>query len=42
METIKYIHEPTDLQCGQAVIAMLSGKSVDEIISLTGTDRETD
>ena len=42
METIKYIHEPTDLQCGQAVIAMLSGKSVDEIISLTGTDRESD
>lgn len=42
MKTIEYIHEPTDLQCGQAVIAMLSGKSVDEIISLTGTDRETD
>lgn len=37
-----YIHEPTDLQCGQAVIAMLSGKSVEEIIELTGTDRETD
>ncbi len=37
-----YIHEPTDLQCGQAVIAMLCGKEVDEIIRLTGTDRETD
>lgn len=41
-ENIKYIHEPTDLQCGQAVIAMLCGVSVDEVISLTGTDRETD
>lgn len=38
---IKYIKEPTDLQCGQAVIAMLSGRSVEEIITLTGTDRET-
>ena len=37
-----YIKEPTDLQCGQAVIAMLSGKSVKEVIKLTGTDRETD
>ena len=36
-----YVHEPTDLQCGQAVLAMLSGKSVDEIISIVGTDRET-
>ncbi len=36
-----YVHEPTDLQCGQAVIAMLSGKSVDEIIEIVGTDRET-
>ncbi len=39
---IKYVHEPTDLQCGQAVIAMLSGRPVSEIISLSGTDRETD
>ena len=41
VEKVKYIHEPTDLQCGQAVLAMLSGKSVDEIIALTSTDRET-
>jgi hypothetical protein len=41
-ENIKYIHEPTDLQCGQAVIAMLCGVTVDEVITLTGTDRETD
>ena len=36
-----YIHEPTDLQCGQAVLAMLSDKTVDEIIDIVGTDRET-
>lgn len=36
-----YIHEPTDLQCGQAVLAMLSDKTVDEIIDLVGTERET-
>ena len=37
----EYIKEPTPLQCGQAVLAMLSGESVDEIIRLTGTERET-
>ena len=36
-----YIHEPTPLQCGQAVLAMLSGVSVEEIISVVGTERET-
>ncbi len=36
-----YIKEPTPLQCGQAVLAMLSGKTVDQIISLVGTERET-
>ena len=41
VQKVEYIHEPTDLQCGQAVLAMLSAKSVDEIIKLTGTDRET-
>ena len=41
VQKVQYIHEPTDLQCGQAVLAMLSGKSVDEMIKLTGTDRET-
>ncbi|MBR1750250.1 MAG: hypothetical protein IJ740_05085 [Ruminococcus sp.] len=39
---IKYIHEPTDLQCGQAVLAMVLEKSVDEIIAFLGNDRETD
>ena len=37
----KYIKEPTDLQCGQAVLAMLSDKTVDEIIDIVGTNRET-
>ena len=37
----QYIHEPTPLQCGQAVLAMLSGKTVDEVVSLVGTERET-
>lgn len=37
----KYIKEPTSLQCGQAVLAMLSDNSVDEIIKTVGTDRET-
>ena len=29
---IEYIHEPTDLQCGQAVLAMVVGMDVDEAI----------
>ena len=36
-----YIHEPTPLQCGQAVLAMLSDKTVDEIIEIVTTERET-
>lgn len=39
---IHYIHEPTDLQCGQAVLAMLLGKTAQEICSVLGNDRETD
>ena len=38
---IKYIHEPTDLQCGQAVLAMLLGTSPEYICKLLGNDRET-
>lgn len=41
VERVEYLHEPTDLQCGQAVLAMLLGKTVDEIIDLTNTERET-
>ena len=36
-----YIPEPTPLQCGQAVLAMLTGKTAEEIAVLTGTERET-
>lgn len=36
-----YIHEPTPLQCGQAVLAMLTDRTVDEIVKIVGTDRET-
>ncbi len=41
VEKVEYIKEPTDLQCGQAVLAMLSGLTVPEIINMVGTDRET-
>lgn len=39
---IEYIHEPTDLQCGQAVLAMLLGKTPEYICGFLGNDRETD
>lgn len=38
---INYIHEPTDLQCGQAVLAMLLGTSVEHICEYLSNDRET-
>ena len=38
---IRYIHEPNDLQCGQAVLAMALNKTVDEIIEYLGNERET-
>ncbi len=38
---LNYIKEPTDLQCGQAVLAMICGKSVLEIISECKTETET-
>ncbi len=37
----EHIFEPTPLQCGQAVISMLSGDSVENIIKIVKTDRET-
>ncbi len=36
-----YIKEPTDLQCGQAVLAMLCECQVNDIVSLLNNDRET-
>ena len=41
MRDIEYIHEPTDLQCGQAVLAMVLGKSVEDIVKELDNDRET-
>lgn len=41
VDNVKFIHEPTDLQCGQVVIAMLTGESVQNVISVVDTDRET-
>lgn len=38
---INYIHEPTDLQCGQAVLAMLLDKSAGEITEFLNNERET-
>lgn len=39
---IRYIHEPTDLQCGQAVLAMLLGTTAEYVCGYLGNDRETD
>lgn len=39
---ITYIHEPTDLQCGQAVLAMVLGKTAEEIVAFLNNEKETD
>ncbi len=39
---IGYVHEPTSLQCGQAVLAMVTGIPVQEVADELGNDRETD
>lgn len=38
---INYIHEPTPLQCGQAVLAMLCGINVDEVVKTLNNEKET-
>lgn len=38
---ITYCHEPTDLQCGQAVLAMLTGLPVTQITEELHNERET-
>ena len=38
---IDYIHEPTDLQCGQAVLAMITGLAVEDVVQELENDRET-
>lgn len=39
---IRYIHEPTDLQCGQAVLAMVLELPVEQVAEELGNHRETD
>ncbi len=39
--TIEYIHEPTDLQCGQAVLAMVLGMPVEQVTGELENDCET-
>ena len=41
VESASHIYEPNPLACGQAVLAMLSGDSVENVIALVGTERET-
>ena len=38
---IKHIFEPTPLQCGQAVLSMVTGKSPIEVVEILNNDRET-
>lgn len=40
--TITYIHEPDDLRCGQAVLAMLTGIDVEQVSGELDNFRETD
>lgn len=41
VESVNHLFEPNPLACGQAVLAMLSGESVENVIELVGTERET-
>ena len=41
MGSMKYIHEPTELQCGQAVLAMVAGVPPEQVCEELGNDRET-
>lgn len=38
---ITFIHEPNDLQCGQAVLAMITGIAVTDVCSELQNERET-
>ena len=38
---IAYVHEPDDLQCGQAVLAMVTGMPVEQVAELLSNSRET-
>ena len=39
---ISYLHEPDDLRCGQAVLAMLTGIDVEKVSAELDNFRETD
>ena len=41
VEKVTHIYEPDPLQCGQTVLAMLTGKSVNDIVTLLSNPRET-
>ena len=41
IDSIKYVEQPTEYLCGQAVIAMLADVSVDEVISVMQNDKGT-
>ena len=41
IESITYIEQPTEYLCGQSVVAMLAGVSVDEVIDIMQTDQGT-
>ena len=41
VKEVDHIFEPNPLACGQAVLAMLSGVSVERVIDAVDTDRET-
>ena len=41
IDSIIYIEQPTEYLCGQAVIAMLVGVSVDEVVSVMQNDKGT-
>ncbi len=41
MKDIVFVHEPTDLQCGQAVLAMITGINVGDVCRELANERET-
>ena len=41
MTEIEYVHEPNDLQCGQAVLAMITKTDVKDVAKELENERET-
>lgn len=41
VEKVEHIYEPNPLACGQAVLSMLSGVDVYDIMKLVNTEKET-